>query len=61
MQQILHKQAQEIATELHQRLGLPKDRAINDAFDAVEEATGADLCIHRQDELNHLKKYEAEH
>lgn len=47
-----HQEAQRIAIELWQKGLVPtRVRAINDAFDAVEESTGLDLMTHRQLEV----------
>ena len=47
-----HQEAQRIAIELYTKgLCTTRVRAVNDAFDAVEESTGLDLQEHRQSEL----------
>ena len=49
-----HQEAQQIAIELFmQGVCRTRARAVQDAFDAVEETTGLDLRWHRQSELLH--------
>ena len=51
-EQQAHEEAQRIAIELWQEGLVPtRVRAIEDAFDAVEERTGLDLHAHRQSEV----------
>lgn len=56
-----HQEAQEVAIDLYMKgLCRTRVRAVNDAFDAVEEVTGLDLLEHRRNELAHAARIDEE-
>lgn len=56
--QDLHSEANRITRDLYHLLNISRMRAVNDGFDAVEEATGCDLSTCRTAEIKHLIEYE---
>ena len=51
-----HRQLQELAVEIWTKTGVSRERAVNDAADAIEEARGIDLSECRASEIENAKK-----